>query len=173
MALPVSPLAGTCSAVSGALLIALAMAGWPAGAQGLANFDSNRPVDFQADRIELQDRERRVVLSGNVAISQGDLRLQAARTSVAYVNSGGVKIQRIDASGGVNVTRGNENARGDVAVYDFNRRIITMIGNVSLRRGNDTLAGQRLIIDLASGLSSVDAGPGGRVKGSFSVPKRS
>ena len=58
------------------------------------------------------------------------------------------KIQRIDATGGVTVTRGNETARGDVAVYDFNRRIITMAGNVALRRGGDTLNGGRLTIDL-------------------------
>lgn len=142
-----------------------------ASAQGLANFDSSRPVDYAADRIELQDREKRAILSGNVTITQGDLKLLAARTVVAYTNTGGIKIQRIDASGGVTAQRGNESARGDVAVYDFNRRIITMVGHVALRRGTDTLNGQRLTIDLASGLSSVDGGGGGRVSGSFSVPK--
>jgi len=159
-------------ALGGAVLSSLALVGASgASAQALASFDSNRPVDYVADRIELQDRQKRVILSGNVVISQGDLRLTAARTTVAYDNDGGVKIRRIDATGGVTATRGTENARGDVAVYDFNRRIITMVGNVALRRGSDTLNGQRLVIDLASGLSSVDGGPSGRVSGSFSVPK--
>jgi len=159
-----------------------------AAAAGFAGFNSNAPVNYAADRIELQDRQQRVVLSGNVDINQGDLRLRAARTTVAYLNNGGLKIQRIDATGGVQVSRGDEQARGNVAIYDFNRRIITMIGNVALRRGSDTLNGGRLVIDLDSGVSSVDgrsggassavgspvgaSSGGGRVSGSFSVPKR-
>ena len=89
---------------------------------------------------------------------------------------------RISASGFVMVTRGDERASGDNAIYDFNRRIITMAGNVSLRRGTDTLNGGRLVIDLVSGLSTVDgsasgsgaAAPGGqgRVTGSFTVPQK-
>ena len=143
-------------------------------AQGLAGFNSNAPVNYAADRIELQDKQKRVILTGNVDVSQGDLTLHAARTTVAYTNTGGVRIQRIDASGGVVVTRGSETARGDVAVYDFNRRIITMVGGVSLRRASDTLNGERLVIDLVSGQASVVGGKGGngRVSGSFTVPRQ-
>ena len=148
-------------------------------AQGIANHNSDAPVNYLADRIEVQDKAKRVVLSGNVDISQTDLRLQAARTTVAYTDAGGIKIDRIDAIGGVQVTRGNENARGDVAVYDFNRNVITMTGNVALRRGGDTLNGGRLVIDLESGLSSVDGrsgvgngATGGRVSGTFKVRER-
>ena len=163
----------------------LAGAGWVAQAQNISGFNSNQPVNYSADRIELQDRQNRVVLSGNVDIRQGDLNLSAARTTVAYTDTGSLAIQRIDATGGVRVNRGTESARGDVAIYDFNRRIITMIGNVGLRRGKDTLNGGRLVIDLNSGVSSVDgraggsssalgtsSGRGGRVSGSFSVPKK-
>lgn len=155
-------------------------------AQAIAAHNSDAPVNYAADRIELQDRQDRVVLSGNVDITQADLRMQAARTTVAYTDAGTLRIQRIDATGGVRVTRANESARGDVAVYDFDRRIITMVGNVALRRGSDTLNGGRLVIDLASGVSSVDGRAGGssaatgigggtgggRVSGTFSVPKR-
>ena len=164
----------------GSALVALG-----AGAQGIAGFNSDAPVNYAADRIELQDRQQRVVLSGNVDISQGDLRLRAGRTTVAYTDAGSLKIQRLDATGGVVVTRGGETARGEVAIYDFNRRIITLAGNVSLVRGSDTLNGGRLVVDLASGISSVDGRAGGgssaiggettgggRVSGSFSVPKR-
>lgn len=156
-------------------------------AQAIAGHNSDAPVNYEADRIELQDKANRVVLSGNVDISQGGLRLQAARTTVAYTDAGELKIQRIDATGGVFVTRGTESARGDVAIYDFNRRIITLVGNVALRRGSDTMNGGRLVIDLASGIASIDgragggssavggavgSSSGGRVSGSFSVPKK-
>ncbi|WP_338467568.1 LptA/OstA family protein [Novosphingobium sp. ZN18A2] len=144
-------------------------------AQAIASHDTKGPVNYAADRIELQDKQKRVVLSGDVDITQGDLRMQAARTTVAYSDQGSLRIQRIDATGGVRVTRGSESARGNAAVYDFNRKIITMIGNVTLKRGTDTLTGGRLVIDLNSGVSSVDgsasgaAQANGRVSGTFQV----
>lgn len=153
-------------------------------AQQIASFSSDQPVNFAADQIELQDRQKRVVLSGNVVINQGDLRLTAARTTVAYADAGTLTIQRIDATGGVVVTRGNERAQGSAGVYDFSNRVIVLSGGVALRRGTDTLNGGRLTIDLKTGRSSVDgrgAAPAtgattttssGRVTGSFSVPQQ-
>lgn len=163
------------AAFAAAGLVAL-VSGSTAWGQAFAGFNSNQPVDYAADRIELQDRQNRVVLSGDVVISQGDLRLTAARTTVSYTDAGTLRIQRIDATGGVTVNRGNESARGAAGVYDFNRRVIVLSGGVALRRGTDTLNGGRLTMDLNSGLSSVDGtgatGPqGGRVTGSFSVPE--
>lgn len=156
------------------------------GAQAIAAHNSKAPVNYAADRIELQDKQNRVVLSGNVDITQADLTMRAARTTVAYTDNGSLQIQRIDAIGGVVVARGNERASGDVAVYDFDRKIITMAGNVALRRGGDTLNGGRLVIDLNTGISNIDGRASGgvptvgspvqsrrngRVSGSFSVPK--
>lgn len=147
-------------------------------AQAIASHDSKAPVNFAADHIELQDKQKRVVLSGDVDITQANLRLRAARTTLAYTDQGTLKIQRIDATGGVQVTRGNESGRGDAAVYDFDRKLITMVGNVTLRRGSDTLNGGRLVIDLNSGVSSLDgrsggaaatSSSGGRVSGTFQV----
>lgn len=143
-------------------------------AQALSSHNSSAPVSYAADRIELQDKQKRVILSGNVDITQGDMRMRAARTTVAYTDANSIQIQRIDATGGVNVVRGSETASGDAAVYDFNRKIITMAGNVRLRRGSDTLNGGRLVIDLNTGISSVDgraSGSGGRVSGTFAAPK--
>ncbi|MEQ8410219.1 MAG: LptA/OstA family protein [Erythrobacter sp.] len=156
------------------------MGGIASHAQSIASHDSRAPVDYAADRIELQDRANRVVLSGGVVIEQADLTLTAARTIVSYDDSGDLRIDRITATGGVVVTRGNERASGASAIYDFGRRVITMAGDVRLRRGTDTLSGGRLVIDLQSGQSSVDGrtsargsngSPGGRVTGSFRVPQ--
>ncbi|MBB3034194.1 LptA/OstA family protein [Alteriqipengyuania lutimaris] len=165
------------SGFAGLALAACTFAGLQLHAQAIAGHNSNAPVNYAANRIELQDRENRVVLSGNVRIDQDNLRMTAGRTIVDYSDAGSLSIQRISATGGVTVTRGNESARGSVAVYDFNRRVITMTGDVRLQRGGDTLNGGRLTIDLRSGLSSIDGGAsgsssdGGRVTGSFSVPQ--
>ncbi len=170
-------------AIGTAALLAISQS----GAQVFGGHNSDAPVTFGADRIELQDRQDRVVLAGNVDITQGDLRLRAARTTMAFTDAGALKIHRIDATGGVTVTRGTQSAEGAVAIYDFDRRIITLAGNVQLRRGGDVLNGGRLVIDLDTGVASVDGragggssaigGPagsssGGRVTGTFAVPKR-
>lgn len=162
-------------ALAGFAATTAAMAGISLSAQSLGNHNAKAPVSYAADQIELQDRQKRVILSGNVDITQDQLRLRAARTTVAYEDHGELSIQRIDATGGVIVTRGNESARGNVAVYDFNRRLITMVGNVSLLRNGDTLNGSRLTIDLDSGVSRVDGQAGGRgagrVSGTFAAPR--
>jgi lipopolysaccharide export system protein LptA len=154
-------------------LAAAALAG-PAqimAADALGPHDSNAPVNYQADRIELMEKANRVALSGNVVIVQGDLTMHSPRALVAYTNEGSMKIQRLDATGGVTVLRGNETARGDVATYDFNARIITMVGHVVVERGTDVQRSGRLVIDLNTHLTTTDAGPGGRVSGTFAVPK--
>lgn len=166
-------------ALGGAVVAGGVMTGM-AQAQFLRGHDSNAPVNFSADRIEVQDRADRVVVSGNVHVTQGELTLDSARMTVAYTNAGGIQIERIDATGGVRVTRGSETARGDVAIYDLDRRIITMLGNVVLQQRENRLTGGRLVMDLASGRSTVDgraASPGvssggGRVTGTFTVPER-
>jgi lipopolysaccharide export system protein LptA len=163
-----------------ALFVSFLLAGLAGGAVfaqgkvGLDGHNSQAPVDYAADRIELQDKQNRVLLSGNVDIKQDDLRMQAARTLVLYTNDGGVKIQRIDATGSVSVTRGKENATADVANYDFNQQIITLVGNVVLHRDGDVSRGSRLVIDLKAHHTGFvgDGGQAGRVTGSFSVAKR-
>lgn len=176
-------------------LSALALGGlqWhmEASAQAIAGHNSRAPVAFDAGRIEMQDKQNRVVLSGNVIVTQAGLRVNSQRMLVNYTNAGSLSIQRITATGGVTVSRGGESALGDVAIYDFNRRIITLAGNVRLKRGGDTLSGGRLVIDLASGVSSIDGRSSGgsapseaqnpdgvpvtpsngRVRGTFSVPQ--
>jgi lipopolysaccharide export system protein LptA len=163
-------------AAAGFAVTLAAFGGIQLSAQAIGNYNSKAPVNYAADRIELQDRQDRVVLSGNVDITQDNLRMRAARTIVDYTNTDSLKIQRITATGGVQVNRADQTAKGNVAVYDFNRRIITMAGDVALRRGTDTLNGQRLVMDLNTGVSNVDGkggagSPGGRVSGTFSVPQ--
>jgi len=157
-------------------LAALAQAQAPVSA--LKGHDSNAPVDVVADRIEVQDRADRAIFAGNVHVTQGELAMDTARLTVAYASAGGIQIQRLDASGGVVVKSPSETARGDFGVYDLDRKLITLVGNVQLNRGESQILGSRLMIDLNSGRAVIDGGPagvaqsGGRVKGHFTVPKR-
>ncbi|WP_299196099.1 LptA/OstA family protein [uncultured Erythrobacter sp.] len=166
-------------AVGGFALTAIVTSEMEAEAQAISAHNTNAPVTFDAGNIALDDRANRVVLTGGVVVNQSGLTVRSNRMLANYSDDGSLDIERITANGGVVVTRGNERASGDVAVYDFGRRIITMAGNVSLSRGGDTLSGGRLVIDLASGRSTVDGrssggtpgteGSDGRVRGTFSV----
>ena len=147
----------------------------------LAGHDANAPVDVTADRIEVQDRADRAIFAGNVHVRQAEMTLDTERLTVAYsggVGGGGVQIRRLDAAGGVAVTSPSERARGDFGIYDLDRKLITLIGNVRLARGENLVSGARLVIDLESGRAVVDGGPpgvnqtGGRVTGHFTVAQR-
>lgn len=178
--------------IGGFALTAALAGGMTLRAQSIAAHDSRAPVTYDAAKFVLDDRANRVVFSGGVIVTQADLTIQSDRMLVNFSDAGKLEIQRITATGGVSISRGDERASGDNAIYDFDRRVITMAGNVRLRRGSDTLNGGRLVIDLNSGLSSVDgsaaggasvgagvgpgagaagAGNGGRVTGSFTVPQ--
>lgn len=166
------------------LLLAAASAGVAALAQAqqpvsaLKGHDSNAPVDVSADRIEVQDRADRAIFIGNVNVRQGSLQLDTQRLTVAYQSAGGIQIRRLDASGGVVVRSPSETARGDFGIYDLDRKLITLVGDVQLARGGSRIIGSRLVIDLSSGRAVVDGGPagveqsGGRVTGRFTVPQR-
>lgn len=168
---------------------ALLSIGGPAAGQGavsaLRGHDTSAPVDVAADRLEVQDRADRAIWSGNVAVRQGNLSLNTSRLTIAYSNSGGIEIERLDASGGVVVQSPSETARGRFAIYDLRNRLITMLGNVTLTRGQSHVTGERLVLDLDSGRAVMDGGagaratapgstaaPGGRVTGRFTVPSR-
>lgn len=166
--------AGLCAAIAGIGMLSSAST-----AQSIRNHNSNAPVDFSAASMELQDRADRVVLSGGVTAIQAGLTLKASRVTAAYSSNGGVDVNRLDATGGVTVTKDDLRATSSSAIYDLDSSLITLIGNVNLVQGSNRLTGGRLVIDLNSGRSTINGGglPGttnsrGRVTGSFSVPQR-
>jgi lipopolysaccharide export system protein LptA len=165
--------------------LSLAVAASAALGQGagsaLKGHDTDAPVDVAADRIEVQDRADRAIFTGNVEVRQGSLELSTARLTVAYANQGGIEIERLEASGGVVLRSPSETARSRFAIYDLNRRLVTMIGGVTLTRGQSHVQGGRLVLDLDSGRAVMDGGAagapgveanGGRVTGRFTVPAR-
>jgi len=175
---------------SGIILAMTVLAGTTALAQtqqvqsvsALKGHNSNAPVDVTAERIEVQDRADRAIFAGNVHVTQAELTLDTPRLTVAYSGGTGgdsnVQIRRLDAAGGVVVKSPSETARGDFGIYDLDRKLITLIGNVQLNRDQNQVNGARLVIDLDSGRAVVDGGPpgvnqsGGRVTGHFTVPQR-
>lgn len=148
-------LATTIACAAAAATAAFAQQAQQQPISALKGHDSSAPVDVSAERLEVQDRSDRAVFVGNVHVKQGDLALDTARLTVAYSGNGGVQIRRLDAAGGVFVRSPSETAKGDFGVYDLDRKLITLIGNVQLTRQNDRISGARLVIDLDSGRAMI------------------
>lgn len=174
------------SLLAAAAALALpAVAAAPAAAQrgtcaqsALKGHNSDAPVDWSAERIEVQDQQGKAILTGNVVAKQAELTLTAARVVAAYSKRPATHVDRLDASGGVTIRGPGETARGAFGIYDLNQKIITLVGAVTLTRCDATVSGARLVYDLSSGRAIMDGGgvpgsanPGGRVTGSFSVAK--
>ena len=162
--------------LAGAAVTALAQSKDPVSA--LRGHNSNAPIDVAADRIEVQDRADRAIFAGNVKVRQASLALDTERLTVAYSSGGGIQIRRLDAAGGVVVRSPSETARGNFGIYDLDKKLITLVGDVQLRRSGSQVMGSRLVIDLESGRAVIDGGApgvgqdGGRVTGHFTVPQR-
>lgn len=169
------PIMAASALVTGALISVAAPA------QVIRNHNSSAPVDFDAGAIELQDKANRVILTGGVTATQAGLTLKASRVTAAYSSNGGIDVNRLDAVGGVNITKDDLRASSDSAIYDLDSSLITLLGNVRLTQGANRLNGGRIVIDLNSGRSTITGGGaavpgttsrGGRVTGTFTVPQR-
>ena len=178
-------------------LLALGIAAVVAGGalaqqpQAPARHDSNAPVDFDADHMEVHDLDHRAFLTGNVRAVQQDMTLRADRITANYTGSmanggsggGSPQVHRLDATGHVVVMRPTEIAHGDYGIYDLDNRLMTLIGKVTLDRTGpnaSTVRGGRLVINLNTNQATMDggavggkgnAGQGGRVSGRFTVPQ--
>jgi lipopolysaccharide export system protein LptA len=143
----------------------------------LKSHDTYQPLDIDAERFELRQREGQAVFSGTVHVTQGKLILTSDTLTVFYESKGeglNPSIDRLDARGRVKLSSSSEQVVSDWSVYDVNRRLVTFGGNVVLTQGQNTLNGERLELDLVSGLTKLDGEVGkndGRVRGTFSVPE--
>ncbi|MDA0653867.1 MAG: lipopolysaccharide transport periplasmic protein LptA [Proteobacteria bacterium] len=140
-----------------------------AWAQGVTAQDAGLPIEITAEAFEVQQDNGIARFTGNVRAVQGDLILSADSVVVTYA-PGADAIRAIEAAGNVFVSTAAETAQGDAGTYDVEHGIITLTGAVVLTRGENVVRGNRLVLNLATGLSRVEAGEGGdggRVRGLF------
>ncbi|MEQ8246583.1 MAG: lipopolysaccharide transport periplasmic protein LptA [Alphaproteobacteria bacterium] len=159
--------------VSGALLFPAS-----ANAQFRSAHDTALPIEIAADALEVQQDNQIAVFSGNVDAKQGNMVLRAEKLWVHYQESATADtaqaISKIDAEGKVFFSSGGETAEGDQGAYDVDNAVIVLTGRVVLTQGDNVLKGSRLVLDLRTGRSSMDADQttgDGRVRGLF-VPRR-
>ncbi len=152
-----------------------AQSGPPNALQGFSQ-NRNLPVKIQAATLEVRDKDRVATFGGGVHVSQGDTDMCSKTLVVFYETDGGKTglkaaqpgpdgqqhIRRIEATGGVLVTQKEQNASGETGIFDMRSNTVTLQGNVVVTRGPNVLRGQRLIVDLTTGVSKIEStGVGG------------
>ncbi len=146
-------------------------------------FDSSRPIEISADSLEVSQDEKSALFQGNVRAEQGEMLLRADTLTLFYredseeTNDEQSPFTRIDAKGNITISSPSETGSGDWAVYDIDRKIITVGGAVQLIRNNNVIKGTRLVLDLDSGRSKIEGGGGpgqkGRVRAVLQPRKKS
>ncbi|HEY1411067.1 MAG TPA: LptA/OstA family protein, partial [Rhodopila sp.] len=79
---------------------------------------------------------------------------------------GASSIKKLVASGNVVVTQKDQVVTGESAVFDTKSNLVTMLGGVVLTQGKNVLRGDRLLVDMTTGVSRVES-DSGRVQGLF------
>jgi lipopolysaccharide export system protein LptA len=152
----------------------------PGPPNALQGFSQNRdePVKIRAVALEVREKDKMATFTGDVSVLQGDTEMRCKVLVVSYDAETGTRtanaaawgpggnrqIDRIEAKGDVVVVQKDQNATGDAATFDMRENTVTLVGNVVVTRGSNVLRGQRLVVDLTSGVSKMD---GGRIDGIF------
>jgi lipopolysaccharide export system protein LptA len=83
------------------------------------------------------------------------------------------RISRVDAQGNVVVSTPTDVGRGDYGVYNADTGLVTLLGNVTITRGENTIRGQYAVVDLNNNVSRMlpaapaSGAPPARVEGLF------
>lgn len=134
---------------------------------------SDQPIDVEADSLEVNDgKDQRIqVFKGNVAVHRGDTLLKAAVITIfsppGEPKAGADPFNRIEATGRVTVTSNGQTATGETATFDAKTQTAVLSGGVILTQGSNVLTGERLSVDLKSGVAKIEQGAGGRIRGVF------
>ena len=162
-----------------------AMSGVPNAMQGFSQ-NRDQPIQIEAASLEMRDKKKEATFSGNVKVVQGDTTM-TSKTLVVFYDAGptsapppaaakGSKsgsmqaaspgpggsssIRRLEAKGSVVVTQKDQVVTGETAVFDPRANLITMVGGVNgvvLTQCKNVLSGDRLKVDMTTGVSRVES----------------
>jgi lipopolysaccharide export system protein LptA len=167
-----------------------AVSGVPNAMQGFSQ-NRDQPIQIEAASLEMRDKKKEATFSGNVKVVQGDTTMKSKSLVVFYDQSspapapasqkaakgtpmqsatpgpgGSSSIKRLEARGNVVVTQKDQVVTGETAVFDTKANLITMLGGVVLTQCKNVLKGDRLMVDMTSGVSRVES-DSGKVQGLF------
>jgi lipopolysaccharide export system protein LptA len=169
-----------------------AVTGVPNAMQGFSQ-NRDQPIQIESATLEMRDKKKEATFAGNVKVVQGDTTMTSKTLVVFYESApaatapaanskaaaksapmqsatpgpgGASSIKRLEARGNVVVTQKDQVVTGETAVFDTKTNLVTMLGGVILTQGKNVLRGDRLMVDMTTGVSRVES-DSGRVQGLF------
>ncbi len=124
---------------------------------GAAPQDTGLPVELTADALRVNQTDGTAVFDGNVAISQGEMQLMAGAVLVIYRASAD-GIARLEASKGITLRSGPDQATAETAIYDIDSGQIDLSGSVVFSQGPVTISAQAMTIRLTDGTAELSGG---------------
>jgi lipopolysaccharide export system protein LptA len=166
-----------------------AVTGVPNAMQGFSQ-NRDQPIQIEAATLEMRDKKKEATFSGSVKVIQGDTTMKSKTLVVFYDSAaapaadakaaaksapiqsatpgpgGSSSIRRLEARGSVVVTQKDQVVTGETAVFETKTNLITMLGGVVLTQCRNVLRGDRLMVDMTTGVSRVES-DSGKVQGRF------
>lgn len=166
------------AAIAGPLLAVVTQGG--AQSPGLFKMQPQKrdePIRIKSDKFEVRDKDKIATFTGNVQIVQGETDVRCNALVVFYeeqkgkpapkanpdTDRGSQQVKRMECRGSVVVTQKEQRAVGERADFDVPSNMLTLTGKVVVTRGEDVMRGQRLVVNMATGVAQVDSG-GGQVE---------
>ncbi len=138
----------------------------PAAPAAAASYqlDPKKPIDITSNSLEVDDVKKLAIFRVNVNAAQGEFNIKSNELQVSYAamdaakdavqTPGAADIKYIEARGDVLViSKDNQTARADKAVYDSATQRMTLIDNVTVAQDKNVIQSDSVILDAASGKS--------------------
>ena len=139
----------------------------PAAKPLAGSHDSDAPVYITSDSFQADLNSKLGTWSGNVIVTQADMKLRANTVRMSTVNG---KADKVTANGNVVVDAPKSGiVTGENGVYSVGPRTVVMTGNVVLKKGKDVMRGAQLTVNLATGQAVLGGGVKGQTQGSTRV----
>ena len=114
------------------------------------------PVDIIADEMQWNDEQKVAYAIGNAIATQGEKKISANKLIVYLDQEEDTnEIILIEAEGNVIFTNKKEVATGKIAKYDFIKNNIIIEDTVTLKRDDNIMKGELLVMDLNTGVSQI------------------
>lgn len=147
------------------LAIALPLLAIPGNvnADPLLGVGGGEALGLQADKLDVDVSAGEALLTGNVSLTKGDLKVSCPRIDLRFDNSPHVKWAK--GSGGVVADVRGVHAEAPEVELDLAKQVLELRGGVRLTRGQGWLQADRATIDIKTAKVSLT-----QVKGSIPVP---
>ena len=131
------------------------------------------PVDIIADEMQWNDNNKIAYAIGNAVATQGKKKISADKL-IVHLDKGedNNEIILIEAEGNVIFNNEKEVATGKIAKYNFIENNIIIENTVTLKKDDNIMKGELLIMDLNTGVSQISSNSDtNKVKMRF-IPKK-